>query len=75
MTTIQTEIEDEMLPMIDRAAEKLHQTRSEFLRLALRLALRRYEIIKLEQQHIEGYQRHPVEPGEFDVWFSELTCH
>ena len=24
---------------------------------------------ELERQHAEGYARHPVQPGEFDVWF------
>ncbi|MEZ4832626.1 MAG: hypothetical protein R2873_11625 [Caldilineaceae bacterium] len=26
---------------------------------------------ELEQKHLEGYQRHPVQPGEFDVWIDE----
>jgi hypothetical protein len=32
----------------------------------------------MEKQHAEGYARHPVEPGEFDVWEDETdyptTC-
>ena len=40
-----------------------------FVRDALRLALRQLRIAELERQHAEGYAQHPVEPGEFDVWF------
>jgi phosphopantothenoylcysteine synthetase/decarboxylase len=28
-------------------------------------------IKQLEERQAEGYARHPVEPGEFDVWESE----
>ncbi len=31
----------------------------------------KYKILELEKQQAEGYDRHPVEPGEFDVWVDE----
>jgi hypothetical protein len=45
--------------------------RSAFIRSALQLALRRYAVAKLEQPHAEGYAKHPVSAGGFDVWESE----
>jgi hypothetical protein len=27
----------------------------------------------MEQQHAEGYAKHPVEPNEFDVWENEQS--
>lgn len=71
MKTIQMTIDDPLLAEVDQAIQTLHTTRSAFIREALRLALRQHRIAKLEQQHAEGYARHPVEPGEFDVWQAE----
>lgn len=69
--TIQMTIDDPLLDEVDQATQTLHTTRSAFIREALRLALRQHRIARLEQQHAEGYARHPVEPGEFDVWQAE----
>jgi len=71
MKTIQMTIDDPLLAEVNQAIQVLHTTRSAFIREALRLALRQHRIAKLEQQHAEGYTRHPVEPGEFDVWQAE----
>jgi len=49
----------------------LGANRSAFIRDALQLALRQYRIRQLEERQAAGYARHPVEPGEFDVWESE----
>jgi hypothetical protein len=38
------------------------------IRSALRRAVRRHVKSKLERRHARGYARHPVTPGEFDVW-------
>jgi Arc/MetJ-type ribon-helix-helix transcriptional regulator len=46
-------------------------TRSAFIRSALQLALQQHAMAKLERQHAEGYAKHPVTSGEFDVWESE----
>ncbi|MDQ3755964.1 MAG: hypothetical protein M3371_14685 [Acidobacteriota bacterium] len=46
-------------------------TRADFACLALELALRNQKTIALEQQHAQGYARHPVKSDEFDDWESE----
>ncbi len=64
-------LDESLLAEVDHATEDLHTTLSAFIRSALRLALRRYIKAKLEQQHAEGYARHPVTPEEFYVWEEE----
>ena len=71
MKTVQMTVDEPLLGEVDRAVEALHSTRSAFIRHALQLALRQYEIEEMEKRHAEGYARHPVEPGEFDVWQAE----
>ena len=67
MKTIQMTIDEPLLSEVDRVTGEMHTTRSAFIREALETALRRHNIQKLEQQHAEGYIKHPVEPGEFDM--------
>jgi len=71
MKTVQMTVDESLLAEVDEVTEALHTTRSAFIRAALRLALLRYEIARMEQQHAAGYARHPVEQGEFDVWETE----
>jgi metal-responsive CopG/Arc/MetJ family transcriptional regulator len=71
MKTIQMTIDEPLLAEVDRVIQALNTTRSAFVRQALRLALRRHRISRMEKQHAEGYARHPVGPGEFDVWEAE----
>ena len=71
MKTIQMTIDEPLLAEVDRVIQALDTTRSAFIREALQLALRRHKIAKMERQQAEGYARHPVEPGEFDVWVAE----
>ena len=71
MKTIQMTIDEPLLDEVDEVIHDLKTTRSAFIRKALQLALRQYAISKLEEQHAEGYARHPVAPGEFDIWESE----
>jgi metal-responsive CopG/Arc/MetJ family transcriptional regulator len=71
MKTIQMTIDEPLLDEVDQVIHDLKTTRSAFIRKALQLALRQYAISKLEEQHAEGYARHPVAPGEFDIWESE----
>jgi metal-responsive CopG/Arc/MetJ family transcriptional regulator len=73
MKTIQMTIDESLLEEVDEVTQDLKTTRSAFIRSALQLALRRYAVAKLEQQHAEGYAKHPVSAGEFDVWESEQT--
>jgi metal-responsive CopG/Arc/MetJ family transcriptional regulator len=71
MKTIQMTIDEPLLDEVDQVIHDLKTTRSAFIRKALQLALRQHAISKLEEQHAEGYARHPVAPGEFDIWESE----
>ena len=73
MTTkpIQMTIDEPLLKQVDDVVEELGTTRSSFIRDALQVALQRYRIGQLERRQAAGYARHPVVPGEFDVWESE----
>jgi Arc/MetJ-type ribon-helix-helix transcriptional regulator len=71
MKTIRMTIDEPLLIQVDQAIQALNTTRSAFIREAILLALRQQKTRKLEQQQAEGYTRHPVEPGEFDIWESE----
>jgi metal-responsive CopG/Arc/MetJ family transcriptional regulator len=69
--TIQMTIDEPLLDQVDKAIQALDTTRSAFIRDALQLKLWQLRIDELERKHAEGYARHPVEPGEFDVWEAE----
>lgn len=71
METIELAIEESLLAEVDRATQRLAITRDDFARLALELALRNQKTIALEQQHAQGYARHPIKPGELDDWEAE----
>jgi len=71
MKTVQMTIDENLLSEVDQAIEMLNTSRSAFIREALQLALRQYKIQLLEEKHALGYAKHPVEPGEFDVWETE----
>ena len=71
MKTIQMTIDEILLEQVDHLIVALGTTRSAFIREALQVALRKYAVGVLEEQHEQGYARHPVRPGEFDVWAAE----
>jgi metal-responsive CopG/Arc/MetJ family transcriptional regulator len=71
MQTIELTIDDALLAQIDRLTHELSLTRATFIQQALEAALRQQTIRAKERQHALGYQRFPVEPGEFDGWESE----
>jgi metal-responsive CopG/Arc/MetJ family transcriptional regulator len=71
MTTIQLSIDEPVLTEIDLIIQSLAITRADFVRQALEAALQKHRRRMLEQRDREGYLRHPIEPGEFDVWESE----
>ncbi len=71
MRTVQMTLEEDLVTQVDRAARKLGTTRSGFARQALRDALHRLDLRRLEEQHRRGYAAKPVRKGEFDVWESE----
>ncbi len=69
--TIQMTIDETLLAEVDSTSAELGLSRSAFMRESLRQAIERLRVARLERQHAEGYARHPVEPGEFDVWEAE----
>jgi metal-responsive CopG/Arc/MetJ family transcriptional regulator len=71
MKTVQMTLDDSLVEEVDRAAQDLGTTRSAFTRDALRTALTNLKERELERRHRAGYERHPVEPGEFDAWEDE----
>ncbi len=71
MKTIQMTIDEPLSNQVDALIRTLDTTRSAFIREALELALRHHQILALEKKHAEGYARHPVQPGEFDIWEDE----
>ena len=64
-------IDEPLLAEVDRMSQALNTTRSAFIREALELALQQHAIAEMERKHAEGYARHPIQPGEFDVWEDE----
>ena len=68
MKTIQMTLDDELVERVDKVVKKLHSTRSAFTRDALRNALDQHNALLLEQQHLQGYSKKPVDPEEFRVW-------
>jgi len=73
MKTIQMTIDEPLLTEVDRTVHDLNMTRSAFIRHALEMALRHHQILEMEKAHVAGYTRHPVKPGEFDVWLDEQS--
>jgi metal-responsive CopG/Arc/MetJ family transcriptional regulator len=71
MKTIQMTIDERLLKLVDKLSQARNTTRSAFIRHALEGEIRRERIREDEIRHAQGYARKPVEPGEFDVWFSE----
>jgi len=71
MRTVQMTLDEELVKEVDRVVKRLHSSRSEFTRRALRDALQRYAIEQQERQHRRGYERYPVAAEEFSVWGEE----
>jgi metal-responsive CopG/Arc/MetJ family transcriptional regulator len=68
MKTVQMTIDEGLIAEVDRVAAAQGKSRSAFTREALRTALASANERQLEEQHRLGYQRQPVEPGEFGDW-------
>ena len=73
MRTIQMTIDEPLLSEVDQLTRDLNMTRSAFIREALELALKWHAVAEKEARHAAGYARHPVQPGEFDVWEDEQS--
>jgi metal-responsive CopG/Arc/MetJ family transcriptional regulator len=73
MKTIQMTLDDDLVSAVDTVVKKMHMSRSAFTRRALRDALRRITIARLEQKHRKGYNVHPSAENEFSVWEKEQS--
>ena len=71
MRTVQMTLDESLVKAVDRIAKDLRITRSGFARMALRQAIARIRIQRLEEKHRQGYLRRPPELGEFSVWEKE----
>ncbi len=69
--TLKMKLEDDFLQILNVASKRLGISRTEFARRALRQALLRMNIDRLEQQHQQGYLRQPVQSNEFSAWENE----
>jgi metal-responsive CopG/Arc/MetJ family transcriptional regulator len=64
--TISIRIDESLLKAVDVAMKSEQRRRSEVIREALELWLRRRALEEKVRRHREGYQRHPVRPNEFE---------
>ena len=71
MKTIQMTLDDELVNAVDKIVKRLKTNRSAFARHALREAIAKENINRLEVKHKRGYQNKPVNKTEFSVWESE----
>ncbi|MCY3814010.1 MAG: ribbon-helix-helix domain-containing protein [Gammaproteobacteria bacterium] len=67
MKIIQMTMDNDLVERVDARVKALGTTRSAFARDALRDALKRLDEKELEERHVAGYKRDPVQPGEFDI--------
>ena len=68
MKAVQIVLDDRTLRTADREARRAKVNRSELFRRALSYYVSMQRERTLEEKHRTAYERHPVEPGEFDVW-------
>jgi len=67
MRTIQPTIAEDLVKTVDRVVKSQGTTRSAFVRRLLRKALREIREAEQDRKHREGYEKHPVNPGEFTI--------
>jgi metal-responsive CopG/Arc/MetJ family transcriptional regulator len=68
MRIVQMTLDEELLKLVDKVVKELKTTRSAFTRQALREAIERLNVKRLEEKHRKGYKLHPVARYEFSVW-------
>lgn len=71
MRTVQMTLDESLVQSVDRVVKEMHTTRSAFARDALRAALDKFNVSRLERQHQKGYEIHPVNKAEFSAWEDE----
>jgi metal-responsive CopG/Arc/MetJ family transcriptional regulator len=64
--TIPIRIEESLLKAVDAAVKPERRRRSEIIREALELWLKRRALDEKVRRHREGYKRYPVTPDEFE---------
>jgi metal-responsive CopG/Arc/MetJ family transcriptional regulator len=64
-------LDDDLIKSVDTVVRELKTSRSAFTRDALRNAINRFNIGRLEENHRRGYEFHPVKKSGFGVWESE----
>jgi len=64
--TISIRIDEPLLKAVDVAMKSERRRRSEVIREALELWLKRRALEEKVRRHREGYKRHPVTPNEFE---------
>ena len=73
MKTIQITIDEELLDRLDEVVKATETTRSALTRKLFEAEIRRHYILELERRDREGYEKYPVQPGEFDVSPADLA--
>jgi metal-responsive CopG/Arc/MetJ family transcriptional regulator len=71
MRTIQMTLDDDLVSSVDEVVKEIKTSRSAFTRNALRDAIERFNVSRLEQRHRSGYEVHPAKKTEFSVWEKE----
>ena len=71
MKTVQMTLDEDLVIAVDKVIKKIHTTRSAFTRNALREAIKKFNVSRLERQHHRGYEINPVAKSEFSVWEDE----
>jgi Arc/MetJ-type ribon-helix-helix transcriptional regulator len=64
--TISIRVDEALLEALDAAAKPARRRRSEIIREALELWLRRRATAEQVRRHREGYRRHPANADEFE---------
>lgn len=64
-------MDEDLLMKVDQTTKKIKMTRSAFIREALISSLEKLRSQELEEKQREGYRKHPVKKGEFDIWEKE----
>jgi len=59
---------EELLLAVDRAARQTEQSRSSFIREALREHLWRLKVLEQEERERKGYEKHPQTEEELSPW-------
>jgi len=67
MKTISLTIDDDMFQIIEALTTALHATKAAVMRHAVQLLWQQQMVGLLEEQHRQGYLRHPVGADEFEI--------